>query len=664
MPNNSKLNEFIFEIIKYPNKTRSIADLADIFKVSKRTIQNRLNDFEKLYAFLNLHNLISYGSKTICYIGTPEDTKKISSHIASLNLYDFYANTNERITIIVLKLLLFDKHLSIDKIIEELYISQSTFFSDLIKVKSYFKQYNIEVKSSNNCYYIETTEQKRQDIIYNTISPYLANEKFFGGNYVFNSSFLKRNLNIQDIFDDVFNIVSEVENIFNLSISDILFRQTVYKTSILCSRLLQNKFIEKIENINSKILTTSVGEIANSLLRRLNKQLGVVYGEKEVLYLAKSLHLLHFDFTSNFEHSIDFYFYIEVVRFLNAIDLELNTNFNIDHDFTIMFVRHIWAMRNSNSTEYDFSDVMLYENYKKYLNIVEKHISIIETCIKRQCSKNEKLSILLYVISARERYITKRKIKIIVLCHIGIGTGHYLALRLQETFNVEIIDVIATHKLPTIENRNDFDLIISTIPLDNKKLNHITISPSLDDSDIITVQKSIVSTLHKSNSYSKINRNAKNNRIIDIIDKIDVVLDANCDNVYDSLLSAATPLLKKNKIEKRYIDSIMKSIETNGPYFVFWKGVALAHSFPTAGVNDLCISICRLSKPIVYGHAKNDPVEIVILVGIANPDTQVKYITDLMNIFSNPIILNQIKQCKTKTEIIDILVNSNITIDN
>ena len=116
-----------------------------------------------------------------------------------------------------------------------------------------------------------------------------------------------------------------------------------------------------------------------------------------------------------------------------------------------MLTRHIWSLRNGTLQKGEIAADEVIENYQDYFAIVKKHIPIIERCIGRACTESELISILLYIVAEIERQNRKiQKPKVIVLCHVGIGTANYLADRLLETFNLEVVEVTTIHKLPTL----------------------------------------------------------------------------------------------------------------------------------------------------------------------------------------------------------------------
>ena len=649
----SKKIDFVYELCKFPNRKRSFGELSNIFDVSTRTIRNRCSELEYIANSCGLGKILEYTTGGVSFIGSSDSINAIIEKMQ----YDVYLSAEERIVIIILMLLTADSFVSIQDISNSLFISKSTILNDMTKVRTYFEQYQIEIASTSKGYSLNNDEQKRQDVICATCFPYISEIDEINPQKELSSTIINSVLQIDDIIDIVAISVNEVETMFGLSVSDTFYKQTVYTLAVLCSRLIKKKRITSLNYSDITIAKTSVEEIARILLRKCSEKLEFEYGELEILYLAYKLHLCHFDLLQNFEHSSDLHFYTEVLRFLSSLDKEIGTDFLNDHGFSMMLTRHIWSICNGSLNSYDFNNMSLLENYSYYYQIIKKNMHIIEQCINRKCTDNEVLSILLYVVSEIDRKEIKRnKPRIIVLCHVGIGTGHYLANRLSETFNIEILEVSSVHKLPVILKKGEFDLIISTVPLTDKSINHVTVSPSLDDNDILAVQKAIVITQRKIATGQL----SSNNEILGIrkyLENIYAATDVVCDNWEEALIAASLPLMHNKCIEFSYIDAVVQSMKINGPYFVFWPGVALVHAAPTDGVNKFCMSINRLKNPVKFFHKSNDPVSIVIMVGIVDTKTQVTYITSIMNKFSNSKFLEKINAATNENEIIDLIVS-------
>jgi PTS system ascorbate-specific IIA component len=82
--------------------------------------------------------------------------------------------------------------------------------------------------------------------------------------------------------------------------------------------------------------------------------------------------------------------------------------------------------------------------------------------------------------------------------------------------------------------------------------------------------------------------------------------------------AAAQLLVDAEAAVPRYVDRCIATVEELGPYMVVAPGVALAHARPEDGAVALGLSAVTLREPVEFGHAENDPVDVVFAFG--SPD--------------------------------------------
>jgi len=113
---------------------------------------------------------------------------------------------------------------------------------------------------------------------------------------------------------------------------------------------------------------------------------------------------------------------------------------------------------------------------------------------------------------------------------------------------------------------------------------------------------------------------------------------------------AAIPLLKHNKIEERYIEAMIHSIEKHGPYVVITPKVAIPHAQHTEGVNELAMSLLSLQKPVMFGPEK--PVFLIIVLAATDHASHLQALVDLTKILQEPHQIDSIIACQNKDDII------------
>ncbi|MBK4156812.1 PTS transporter subunit EIIA [Corynebacterium macginleyi] len=97
---------------------------------------------------------------------------------------------------------------------------------------------------------------------------------------------------------------------------------------------------------------------------------------------------------------------------------------------------------------------------------------------------------------------------------------------------------------------------------------------------------------------------------------------------------AGALLEKTGTITSDYTESMIQSVEDNGPYIVVAPGVAFAHARPSAAVKETSLSWVRLSEPVEFHHASNDPVHLVVACAAKNSSEHVEAMKQLARLLA------------------------------
>ncbi|MFJ7406727.1 MULTISPECIES: PTS sugar transporter subunit IIA [unclassified Lysinibacillus] len=122
-------------------------------------------------------------------------------------------------------------------------------------------------------------------------------------------------------------------------------------------------------------------------------------------------------------------------------------------------------------------------------------------------------------------------------------------------------------------------------------------------------------------------------------------------NWQDAIHVASSPLLRQNKIEKRYIQAMIQSIEQHGPYVVLTPKVAIPHARPSDGVNELSMSLLNLQSPVLFGADK--PVSLIIVLAATDHTTHLQALVDLTQVLQEPSQIDNIIGCQRPECIIE-----------
>ncbi|MGD2196297.1 PTS sugar transporter subunit IIA [Lysinibacillus fusiformis] len=130
----------------------------------------------------------------------------------------------------------------------------------------------------------------------------------------------------------------------------------------------------------------------------------------------------------------------------------------------------------------------------------------------------------------------------------------------------------------------------------------------------------------------------------------DCIQVANCVQSWqEAIRLAANPLIRQNKIEQRYIDAMIQSIEQYGPYVVITPKVAIPHARPTDGVHALAVSLLRLQQPVFF--SPNQPVFLIIVLAAIDHTSHLQALADLSLVLQHPDQIDSLIACQHEEDI-------------
>lgn len=108
-------------------------------------------------------------------------------------------------------------------------------------------------------------------------------------------------------------------------------------------------------------------------------------------------------------------------------------------------------------------------------------------------------------------------------------------------------------------------------------------------------------------------------------------------------------------ITSDYTQAMIASVEQNGPYIVVAPGFAFAHARPSAAVKRTAISWVRLTEPVEFGHAKNDPVRLVVALAAKDDSAHTSAMKELASLLANKSRRAQLESAESEEELRELL---------
>ena len=100
----------------------------------------------------------------------------------------------------------------------------------------------------------------------------------------------------------------------------------------------------------------------------------------------------------------------------------------------------------------------------------------------------------------------------------------------------------------------------------------------------------------------------------------------------DAVTLGSKPLLEKEYINKKYIESMINAVKEHGPYMVLADNFALMHARPEDGVNKTSMSML-ISKDVLDMEGK--PVKIFLILAASDNESHINALSQITELLSN-----------------------------
>jgi PTS system ascorbate-specific IIA component len=94
--------------------------------------------------------------------------------------------------------------------------------------------------------------------------------------------------------------------------------------------------------------------------------------------------------------------------------------------------------------------------------------------------------------------------------------------------------------------------------------------------------------------------------------------------------TASAPLVEEQLITEKYVENMIKSVKEHGPYMVLNDYFALMHARPGEGVNQQCMSLLVVRRPV---DLEGKLVKIFLILAAEDSQSHLESLQDIMAVF-------------------------------
>lgn len=618
------------------NGEKSIKDLSNELEIGERTVRYEI---EKIEEYLN----DNYEIKNISNIELTKGTVKITDIQIVKNIlkenYSIKFLSSEEREIYILLQILFKRSINQGKLSEKLDISRNTLKLYLKNIKDLLGNYNLK---------LEISPKKGLILIGEEENIRLCTLNFFGilkssKNYLF-KEIIENEVFVEE--DGIVAFMNYCQKLMNRIVSDEAFEIIKKYLKIAIVMAKNGNSMRKIKNENF-LEETEEYKAVKKASALIESNYDIEFSKVEYLKITDFFLGSH---TYNHRYS-----YYENWAEMEVLVKKLIQNFNkrIDVDISKDDILLDGLLNHLKPTIYRIQNGIQLEN-SIYLEVIESYPNLfkitkevmneLERYIEKDFSDDEIAFITIHFKASmdRNRVIIKNKKKVLLVCGMGYGTSKLLAQQLKELFSIDIIDIIPKHMLTTSLNKNEIDVIITTVDL--KLLDFLTpvikVNPILSTENINILKKSGFEKRNKkyllSEFMNEIEKNCTINDKENMIESLKNILNSNLIDdispkkitIFDMLnkkqislgeiakdweeavRKAGNLLLKSGCVEESYVEDMVQCIKNYGSYMVMGKNIAFPHAKTDSNVNKTAFSIVTLKNSVLF--PEDIPVKTII----------------------------------------------------
>ena len=662
------MNKPTFEILKKIINSRGkplvVADLMDKYDISSRTFYNYINEINYYLKANKINGSVMLENEDLVTNLDDSSFSYLSGLMNSMGFNEYKLSNDERRNIIILILLSSSGAVKKQHFEEMLLVSRTSVINDMRFVKEYLFERGILFKeNSHQGLEVECDERSRR-----TVTIELLLEQFFDdledcffplNPYLsFINSYLK--LDKSKFVSE--NAIKRCEEETETSLSDYEYYCLTVVVSYIVSRLKsRNQLFRDVDSIKN--------DKAFVFAERLFSNLKAItdYNYAEVEFLSEIIRERFFPNTSPESGYLDnSYLQLIVKDLLDTLSFYLKTNLAEDYDLLSFLVAHIDNCQRRIANGEEFVNPFLSQvitKYENYFNILKKNIYIIENSLSISFNDDEIALILMHILASIEKRKDSYYVpRIVVACGSGAATSNFLAALIRTNFKVNIIAVSSLHNTLSVIEKDNVDLIVSTVPFSTPNVPVVVVDSYLRSEDKRNLQHALNSismqAIHPDPKDMPDIENAINRYTGDIIDFQNIInenlikMDSDARNWKEAIIASGELLLWEKCISINYLQQMVQLVDKYGPYIVIAKGIAFAHASPSQGSLKNGISIVRLNEPVVFGKDEFDPVKIVVGCSILDSPENLSLLLQIMKTIKDPIFFDKIDQAESKEDVL------------
>ena len=657
------------------HETTTYKEIAKALGVSERSIRY---DIERINDALSLEHLppIERHSKGVLKFPEGLDLRELEEE--SEVLY----TSKERMSVLLLILLLRNDQLKLGKLSEQFRVSRSTIKNDMDALDEKLRQDGLSIQYTDH-FYLDGPRSKRIMLLNQEFKKYI--------NYLINPF---TNYNSYEFYCiHIIHLAFEGISIPNvvLAVDELLDDLGCTLTNTSYAWYMSNIMVVIWFIIHRKEYPLDISVVPEfdrgkfaAFSEKLSEILGMEVGESYIRIMAKL-----YDFTNKFAglHGEVDPVYAESVTFslISVMAQKLGLPFDKDKTLVEGLLNHMIPLIQRINSHVEIKDNMISllgaEELKLY-GLMKDVCKEVES-LKEITNEDEIVYLTVCFMASIKRMKNTPYQRVLLVCGHGYGTTTMLKEALLSEYQIHIMDTIPLYKISSYPDWAGIDYVFSTIHLNNELPKPcIVVNPILQPEDRAAIERLGVPRKTILSSYYTIEKKLDfldadtRRRVMEVIEKelgyqtaktsrnprsFSSFLKFDCIRITDQPFSwqeaakeSAALLEKRNFIDHTYADNMIHFIEENGFYAVSDGAFALLHGKGNEGIRETGLSLLINRQDVIFGDKK---VKVIFCLASKDGKEHIPAVVTLMRMVKTTPLIRNLEECKSVEEIYQTILN-------
>lgn len=670
----------------------SIQELMELMNVSRRTIYydvQRINDWLEENALLP----VQYIRGTGFYL--EKDTKEaIPKKMKALNKWHYEYSPKERKAWLAIHLLMRERNLYLNDLMECIRVSRNTTLEDLRKLSADLKKFNLGLENERGKgYFIAGTElAKRNALVY-----FLSNAVTKHGweqllddlqQALQETGFVAEDIKV------VYQFVAESEELLKLQYTDDVTQSLSIHLYLFSKRVIKGKTVI-MDAVEKEILALTKEYLAaEHISTQFKRVFDISFPSDEVFFVTTHLLSSRVNNQELIEPENSTLSLLKEIskRMLDDFQKYACVTFHAREEIARNLLLHLkpayYRIKYGIEVENPLAQSIKH-NYEDVFILTKKVIHHLEKAIGKKVNDDEIAFLAVHFGGwmNREGAVPAARKKAVIVCPNGVGTSRMVQSQLEAL--LPMIDIVgAISKREYDEQPVNSDMVFSTIPVKERGAPVFVVNPILNEAEkqkLLSWSNAISNNSKTSSHYYQ--------ALIDIIEKHATIHDQQqlinelrhfltqpsmVKEVYKPMLSelikedhilfedhvesweeavkiACEPLVTSQAITTNYVDAIIKNVHELGPYIVIAPKVAIPHARPEFGVNRIGMSFLRVKEDVSFSPDGQHNANLIIVLAAIDNESHLRALSQLTTMLSEDGNIDRLVEAETAEQVLSLV---------